>query len=438
MSIVNDLNNHVDVLRHPLRTMSLRTPDRILSALLTRTRFKTGVAGAGYSLTYLRNSPSVVFYRGMDTYEATDTDPRTTQIIASWSNVMAPVNFAGTELEETLGLRSQRLTRVDYGLGQMSDESRLVFLNYISTGFKATAAGLMTALTMAWHGRSEKIASGMFEDRMPMSRKQLFDDSTGLYGQSRDALGEFESGHPWARTGEDTEATAAGGATRFGRSLPYKMVPRRWDFSNGDGRSTALGTRFASLVSGRATLGGGTPAENDVAFHQLYGVLSEYNMVVPGTKLAVMSNQAFQSIAHRFIDSQKYPLLMGTDKWQYSVTCFKIEDVYVMADPNKLEDEASIEVYHIGDVGAENGTIFPFMWNPDVTVRESIERENDYMLMDVPAGMDFGAQRDIPFYMDDFAAFEGNADAIGTHQRLKYMMICTEPWCQLVIDNVVA
>ena len=69
-------------------------------------------------------------------------------------------------------------------------------------------------------------------------------------------------------------------------------------------------------------------------------------------------------------------------------------------------------------------------------MRESIQRENDYMLMNVPAGMDFGATREVPFYMDDFRAFEGNADAVGTHQRLKYMMVCTEPWCQMYIDNV--
>ena len=161
------------------------------------------------------------------------------------------------------------------------------------------------------------------------------------------------------------------------------MVPRRWDFSQQDGRGTTGENAPGLFVDGgRARLGGdpqGTPAERqgqrDAAFHQLYGVLSEYSMIVPGTKLAIMSNAAFQSIAHRFIDSQKYPLLMRTDKWQYDVTCFKIEDTYIMADPNKLESEYSIEVYHIGSLGGDDGTIFPFMWNPDVTVRESIQRE---------------------------------------------------------------
>ena len=109
-----------------------------------------------------------------------------------------------------------------------------------------------------------------------------------------------------------------------------------------------------------------------------------------------------------------------------------IEDTYFISDPYMTDDNA-IYVLHIGESDA-SGTVFPFYWDPNSSISELMRREQDMALRDIPDGLTFGSRRDIPFYMDKFERFAGRADAVGAWERLKWMLVCTEPWCQLRIE----
>ena len=439
--ITNELTNHADWIRNQLSRQSLAVPDRLLGILDTRARYKTGVAGTGFSLNYLADTPNVLFYRGADRLEAQENEPSTTQIIVPWTNMMVPVQFTGTELEETRGLRADVLTDENFSLRDMGTDDRLIFLDWIMSRTAATASALQTARVQTLWGKEAKIANPGAVDRQPINVKDIFDDTTGLYGEPISALGKFEAGHPWA---EDYA---------FGASKAYKMSPRVFYFNDvtADGASANKGSTDAAeagaALSLRAESQNHTNPANNIErgedlsparkFQRLYEIVSELSQVVQGTKLAICDNSLFTSIAFEFKDSDKFPMLVGTDQWSYTIRSVQIEDTYFISDPNKPQSDNSIDIYPIGEADG-TGYIFPFYWESGMSVSESMQRQNDYMLRDVPDGMTFGSRRDIPFYIDKFTRFPGMADAIGTNERLKWMLVVTEPWAMCQIRKITA
>lgn len=422
MSILNQLSNHVGTIQAPLSKLALRTPDRVLQILDTRAKYEAGVATAGYDLSYLRDTPEAMFYRGSDRVEAQEADPQVDRIIVPWTNMMAPLQFSGTDLEETVGMRSDRMTDDDYSLAEMNNDSRYMFINFVMTRAAGTASGIQQARVDAQWGNDTKIqlADG---SRMPITIPQICDPNTGLYGEPVDALGEFEPGHPWAATDETTKAT------NFGRSRSYKMTPRHWNIQEDDGTAGTSND-------------GNTRGERNNRFNSLYNCISEYSQIVPGTKIAICNNRVFTQLALRYAQvgeggeaPYKYPTLVGNDQWRMQVRSVLMEDVYFISDPY-MTSETEIYVLHIGDQGAGNGTVFPYYWVPDVDIPELLRRETEMALRDIPDGMVWGGRRDVPFYLDKFRVFDGRADMVGAWQRLKYSIVATEPWCNMLIDGL--
>lgn len=432
MSILNQLSNHVRTIQAPLSKMSLRTSDRVLQILDTRAKYQTGVATPGYSLDYLRETPEVVFYRGTDRLEAQEADPQITRIVVPWVNMMAPLQFSGTDLEETVGLRSDQMTDDNYSLAEVNNDSVYMFSNFIMTRAAGTASAVQQARVSALWGQDAKIAS-VDSDRLPTTLPEIFDPSTGLYDEPVDALGEFEEGHVWAATDKTTKAT------RFGESLAYKMTPRVWDVT----RDNGVGTAVAGRTQGTALLGNDA-AGRDARFQSLFAALSRYSQIVPGRKLAICSYRRFEELGLRWSKQGSggqqpymYPTVTGAT-WSLQVRSVQIEDTFFISDPYMMEDDA-IYVLHLGE-GDSGGTVFPFYWDPTSSIPELMRREQEMALREIPDGLTFGTRRDIPFYMDKFERFAGRADAVGAWERLKWMLVCTEPWCQLrlIIGGTIA
>ena len=414
MSIINQLSNHVRTIQAPLSKMSLRTSDRVLQILDTRAKYQTGIATPGYSLDYLRETPEVVFYRGTDRLEAQEADPQITRIVVPWTNMMAPLQFSGTDLEETVGLRSDQMTDDNYSLSEVNNDSVYMFSNFIMTRAAGTASAVQQARVSALWGQDAKIAA-VDADRLPTTLPEIFDPSTGLYGEPVDALGEFEEGHIWA------------GENKFGKSKPTKMTPRVWDVTYPEGRS-GTGTQATD----------GTLGDRNDRFNSLYDCLAQYSQIVPGMKLAVCNNKVFRELGLRYAQlgtsgesPYMYPTVTG-DRWSLRVRSVQIEDTYFIADPY-MTDDSAIYVLHLGE-GEGGGTIFPFYWDPNSSIPELMRREQEQALREIPDGLTFGTRRDIPFYLDKFERFAGRADAVGAWERLKWMVVCTEPWCQLRIE----
>lgn len=429
MSIANDLSNHVDVIRQGLQTESLRTPDRTLAILDSRARFKTGVAGAGFSFTHLRNTPNVTFYRGADRHEASELDPVTEQVIISWANMMSDIQFTGTELEETLGMRADRLTDENYSLSQMGGDDRLVFLNYIMTRAISVAFRLQNARVQSLWGNDAGIEATT-SDRLPASLPDIFNPETGLYGEPKTALGGFEVGHPWH------------GENRFGASEDLKMVPRVWNFNRTDGgtgaaTSSSATNRNATNAANNELHRGLLTSAGEVdenAFRDLYECISQYSQVVPGEKVAICDNQTLTALGLIYRDADKMPILIGNDRWRYQVRAVQMEDIWFISDPFKDVNDHSIYVIHLGS--GDDGSIFPFYWSPDMTMRGAIQEQMAARLYDPADGLTFGVQRQPSFYLDKFFRFTGLADAVGSSMRLKWMLVCTEPWKNLRINYI--
>lgn len=287
MSIINQLTNHVDTIREPLSKDSLVTPDRVLQILDTRAKYQTGVATGGFNLSYLRDTPDVLFYRGTDPLEASEADPQTTAIIVPWNNMMAPIQFSGTDLEETLGVRTSQMLSENYNIREMGDQV-YVFTDFIMSRASGTAVSIQTARVQSLWGGTAKIQQ-VDQDRMPTTLPEIFDENTGLYGEPKDALGKFEAGHPWA------------GDNKFGLSEDFKMVPRVWNVRESDGTA---GT----------TTNGKLDREDDNSFQSFYDACAQYSAVVPGTKIGICSNSVFTQLALRYSETgnaYKFPTLVG-------------------------------------------------------------------------------------------------------------------------------
>ena len=181
MSITNELTNHVDTIRRGLLTLSLRSSDRILQILDTRARY-TDAPGSGYSFTHLRDVPKALFYRGTDRYEAAESNPKTTQLVIPWTNLMVPIQFSGTDLEEMLSIKANKLLSDNYSMQDMGADKRNMFLNLMEDHVTAAAAGIQSSRISCLWGRSE----GLYlvdPSRLPISLKDIFDETTGLYGK---------------------------------------------------------------------------------------------------------------------------------------------------------------------------------------------------------------------------------------------------------------
>ena len=426
MSIINQLSNSVGAIRDGLQLLSLETPDRILQILDTRARYQSGVAGEGFSFTHLRDTPQVTYYTGADRTQESENDPKTTRIIVPWANMSAPVQFLGTDLHKTVGLTTTDLLEDAGELNRMREDDSLVFIDFVRQQVEATAFSLQQARVNTLWGKDAGINS-VSADRLPISLPDIFDETTGLYGESVDALGDFEPSHVWA---EDYA---------FGYSTKKLMTPRIWNFEWEQGGGTLKdGDKVASGATAGQARGilTSTGELDNNAFQDLQQLITAYSQVVQGMKIGICNNTTFNALAIGFRGDQ-YPEIR-LDKWDYTVKCVQIDSVYFISDPSKSATDTTIDIIHIGANGTNQATVFPFYWNPRRTVRSELERRISMRMKDIPDGLSFGARREIPWYMDMFSRFEGLNDAVGTRLRLMMMLICTEPWMQCQIRNIAA
>lgn len=439
--ILNQLSQYVNNMREGLTTLTLDVPDRLLTILETRSRYKTGVATPGYDWTHLRNSPDLMFYTGGDRDQSSENDPEVRTIMETWKDAMLPMQFLGTDLQQTVGIRAAKLTEEGYMLRNMADNDRSVLLDFIGTQMELTAYSLQAGRVNSLWGRSNGIQMTN-RDRLPLSIPQLFDQESGLYGEAPGVLGGFERQHIWHGDGA------------FGSSADDLMLPRLWDFAyerGYNGTTHAVAGRTATALEQQPAAGGttrtalngeargilladGTLDEN--TFQDLHQVVTQYSQVVPGRKIAICNNETFSALAIGFRgDNQP---TVNLDKWSYGIRCVQIDDVYFISDPNKSPDSTTIEIYDIGSEGGSRGTLFPFYWDSGASVRRAMQAKVDSKLRDVPDGLTFGPRRRIPIDVDPFTRFEGMADAVGTRLRLSYMIICTHPERQFQIINIAA
>ena len=380
--IIDELTNHVGNVMIGLRAEYIRQPDRACQILDSYSRYKRGgAAGQGISITQLVEHGASRFYRGLDTQPAVEDNSETRQHFATWNNMKTDVVLQGTHIEEACGLKTMDLMTQERSLGHSKETDQLAFLNLVETKYRAAATGSQSKKVQAFWGHylpdNEK-------DRAPESLDDLFNEDGDWHGLNPGDLGEFPDTHPWGRNPINSDAS--------------KLRHRPQIFDKG-------GEEISLEMIDRDTM--------------------EVSLVNPGPYLGLLWSKGFSKLAAEILNkNDKVPLLYGTEKWTYSIQCIRINNYTIIPDPNMIEGK--MRGLHVGMPGGMDGTFFPFYWDSmgdDVADFGMLAQEQ---ITDVPAGLDFGFGREIPWYGMEWHRSDRYFDAVDTGVLLKYTNVCLE------------
>ena len=399
--ITNQIANHIREIIMALRYEYIAVPDTICGILDSYARYKSGgPMGLGVSIPILTRRANARYYRGLDEAQALEKNEEVLRHFAYYSDMSVPVVMVGTDMQRTTGMRTAVLTRQDYSLGHMNRDDRLMLLNEFSTVYKTAAAGAQARKIGGLHG-SYLTLEGDELQRAPESLNQLFDPEGEWHSIAPDELGVWDEGHVWSR---DPVGNHANNTTN-----KYRHCPQ------------------IHTTTGQPTIRG------------LDRILRQYNDVVKRKKLGFMWTAGFSTLVAEILGNnlQVPSFQMGSAKWQYDIDCVNIAGTTIISDPNT--PEGTLRVLEVGEPGMDDGTVFPFYWDPMSDAVDEI-RQSARMLSDTmgrPKGMTFGYMRETPYFGDEWYRDTRYEDAVASKIRLASIpIVCTVRGHQLEINGL--
>ena len=414
--IINQIANHVREIMLALRTEYIDVPDYLCGILDSYARYKTGgVMGLGVSIPVLTRRAPARYYRGLDEAQSLEKNDEVDRHFAYYSDMSVPVVMVGTDLQRTTGMTTAQLVRQDYSLGHMNESDRLMLLNQFNTAYETGAAGAQARKVGGLHGDYLTLDSDEIQ-RAPESLNDLFDPNGRWHGVDPSELGSWDNDHVWGRDPVGNHANNTG-------NKKYRHCPQVYSVTE-----TADTGDVAVYKSG---------AKGLIRF--LDKKLREYNMVVKRKKLGYMWADGFSEVVGEILNKNlNVPqLTMGGYGWQYDIDCVKIAGTTIIADPNA--PEGALRVLEVGDPGMDNGTVFPFYWDPLTSpieeIRMKAKAKSDRI--DRPKGMDFGYMRETPYFGDEWYRDTRYEDAVASKIRLASIpIVCTVRGHQLEINGL--
>lgn len=399
-----------------LRTEYIDVPDYLCGILDSYARYKTGgVMGLGVSIPVLTRRAPARYYRGLDEAQSLEKNDEVDRHFAYYSDMSIPVVMVGTDLQRTTGMTTAQLVRQDYSLGHMNETDRLMLLNQFNTAYETGAAGAQARKVGGLHGDYLTLDSDEIQ-RAPESLNDLFDPNGRWHGVDPAELGSWDNDHVWGRDPVGNHANNTG-------NKKYRHCPQVYSVTE-----TADTGDVAVYKSG---------AKGLIRF--LDKKLREYNMVVKRKKLGYMWADGFSEVVGEILNKNlNVPqLTMGGYGWQYDIDCVKIAGTTIIADPNA--PEGALRVLEVGDPGMDNGTVFPFYWDPLTSpieeIRMKAKAKSDRI--DRPKGMDFGYMRETPYFGDEWYRDTRYEDAVASKIRLASIpIVCTVRGHQLEINGL--
>lgn len=399
-----------------LRTEYIDVPDYLCGILDSYARYKTGgVMGLGVSIPVLTRRAPARYYRGLDEAQSLEKNDEVDRHFAYYSDMSVPVVMVGTDLQRTTGMTTAQLVRQDYSLGHMNETDRLMLLNQFNTAYETGAAGAQARKVGGLHGDYLTLDSDEIQ-RAPESLNDLFDPNGRWHGVDPAELGSWDNDHVWGRDPVGNHGNNTG-------NKKYRHCPQVYSVTE-----TANTGDVALYKDGGKGL---------IKF--LDKKLREYNMVVKRKKLAYMWADGFSEVVGEILNKNlNVPqLTMGGYGWQYDIDCVKIAGTTIIADPNA--PEGALRVLEVGDSGMDNGTVFPFYWDPLTSpieeIRMKAKAKSDRI--DRPKGMDFGYMRETPYFGDEWYRDTRYEDAVASKIRLASIpIVCTVRGHQLEINGL--
>ena len=388
--ILNQITNHVREIILDLRTEFVRVPDFVVQILDGYARYKMGgAAGLGISIPTLLNRGKAVFYGGLDEAPEVEDNTEVERHFAYWKHLAIDVVAAGTNLKQTVGITVADLIRQDYSLGHMNEQDRLMLLNLFKSSYLTAAAGMQAKKVTGTHGHYQQLDPEETA-RAPENLDDLFNENKDFHGIAPDALGEWDNDHLWGRRPISNVGTEDERKLR-NRPIVVDM----------DGVKPSIAT--------------------------LEPILRGYSQVVVGQKLAYMWHEGFSTLVQDIRNSNNSvpQLIMGGAGWEWDIDCVKIAGTTIIADPNAPVGE--MRVLHVGTPGLEDGTVFPFYYDPLTNPIDAFRMEAEMLSLNKerPRGMDFGRPRPTPFSGSEWSRNSKYQDAATSKIYLDYIPLLT-------------
>jgi hypothetical protein len=254
------------------------------------------------------------------------------------------------------------------------------------------AAGIQDKKVTAAHGHMLQLTPEEAAGRAPETLDDLFNEDGEYHDVGPSELGSWDGGHPWnerpfSNTGTDAEKK-------------YRHRPQIYEFASG----------VEPSISG------------------LHPPLRRLQMVVKSPKIGVMWDDGFSQLAEEVLDkNDRMPqITMGGAGWEFDVDCVKIAGTSIIADPNTPVNK--LRVLNVGTPSLDNGTIFPFYFDPLVNPAEGFKKEAEMLSMNMgrPKGMTFGRPRPTPYHATNWDRSDRYVDAVVCNVMLDYIpFLCT-------------
>lgn len=408
--ILNQLTNHVREIVLSLRTEPIEVPDFITLILDSYARYQTGVMTHSVSIPNLLSRSRAFFYNGLDFAQQIEDNRQVERHFAHWKHVYTNVSIPGVLLKQVTGLTTSTLVEQGYALGHMNDTNMYQLLNILETEYCTSAAGIQEKKVAALHGHFMELEPEE-EAVKPETIDDLFDEDGDFHGIPIDALGEWDNGHIWGRRP----------LSNVGTDAEKKQIHR------------PIVVNAATFADADAT------GEIAPSISNLEPILRRYAMVVKGGKLGYMWDEGFSTLVQDIIGRNLMVprLIMGGAGWEFDIDCVKIAGTTIIGDPNAKPGELC--VLHVGDIGMQNGTVFPFYFDP---LTDSVDYFSEKARMlsenrERPRGMDFGRPRMTPYQGQNWRESDAHVDAIYSRIMLDWIpILCTMRGHQLKITNL--
>ena len=411
--ILNQMTNHVREIILALRTEFVRVPDYITQIFDGYARYKSGgAAGLGISIPALLNRGKAVFYDGLDQAQEIRDDTQVERHFAYWKHMASDVVMPGTDLKQMVGLTCTDLIRQDYALGHMNESDRLMLLNLFRSKYLTTAAGLQGKKVTAVHGHYQTLDESEI-GREPESLDDLFNPNGKFHGIDPDELGVWDNDHVFGRRplSNDTDNEE----TKKYRNRPIIRYVGAGDSTSGSPK------KASDAVETQATRTAGTTPILDA----LEPELRRLQQVVQGTKLGYMWDDGFSALVAEIRGTNdRVPIVtLGGAGWEFDMDCVKIAGTTIIPDPNAKE--GVLRVLDVGTPGMDDGTVFPFYYDPMVEPIDAMRMEAEMLSANRgrPKGMDFGTARPVPFHGSEWARTDKYVDACHARMFLDYIPV---------------
>lgn len=416
--IVNQIANHVREIVLALRTEYLDVPDHLCAILDSYARYKTGAMGAGVSIPVLTRRGSARYYRGLDEEQALEKNEEVIRHFAYFSDMSAPIVMDGPTLSRTTGLRTAQLISQNYTLGHMSKNDRLMLLNQFRTSYEAGASAVQARKVSGLHGHYVSLEDDNEELAAPETLEQAFDPTGEWHGIDPNALGSWPAEHPFGRD----DGGIVGTHPNNNGDNKYKHCPQTVDAVVDAYNTYTSNTDVAhgAEISDLSDLSGATSL-----IKYLDRVLRKFALCVRRKKIGYCSSDVFtEAVAEILNKNLNVPsVTMGGYGWDYDIDCINIAGTKIIADPNA--EHGTLRVLEVGDPNMNNGTVFPFYWDPEgdpaTEIRQLAKAKSD--MMGRPKALDFGQMRETPYYADEWGRNPRYNDAVASKIRLSAIPI---------------